>query len=58
MISKSSRAIGDPADTGEEDDREARAKGRVSPKRAANGHSSRDRMREVGNCLFWETVEQ
>ena len=49
MISKSSRAIGDPADAGEEDDREARAKGRVSPARAANCHSFRDGMREVGN---------
>ena len=50
MISNSSRAIGDPAETGEEDDREtARAKGRVSLARAANGQSSRDGMREVGN---------
>ena len=50
MISNSSRAIGDPAETGEEDDREtARAKGRVNLARAANGQSSRDGMREVGN---------
>ena len=49
MISKSSRTIGDPADAEEEDDREARAKGCVSPERAANCHSFRDGMREVGN---------
>ena len=39
VISKNSRATGDPADAGEEDHREARAKGRVSPARAANCHS-------------------
>ena len=49
VISNSSRTFGDPADTGEEDDREARAKERVSFARAADGHSSRGGMREVGN---------
>ena len=49
MISNSSRTIGDPTDTGEEDDREARAKGRVNLERVENGQNSRDGMREVGN---------
>ena len=45
----SSRNFGDPADTGEEDDREARAKGRVSLAREADGHGYRGGIREVGN---------
>ena len=49
VISNSSRTIGDPVDTGEEDNREARAKERMTRARAENGHNSRDGMREVGN---------
>ena len=49
VIRKSSRSIGGSADLGEEDDRDARAKGRVSPARAVNCHISRNGLREVGN---------
>ena len=49
VIRKSSRSIRGPANIGEEDDRDARAKGRVSPERKANCQSFRNGMREVGN---------
>ena len=48
-------------DPGEEDDRDARAKGpRVRRARAVKCHTSRDGLSEVGNrsILFWETVVQ
>ena len=46
---KSSRYFGGPADIGEEDDRETRAKERVSQARIVNSHSSRNGLRVVGN---------
>ena len=46
---KSSRSTGGTADIGEEDDRDARAKGHLSPARVANCHTSRNELREVGN---------
>ena len=49
VIRNSCRYIGGPADIGEEDDREARAKGRVSPAKAVKCHSFRNGLREVGN---------
>ena len=49
MIKKSSRSIGGLADTGEEDDRDARAIGRVNPERKANCQSFRNGLRVVGN---------
>ena len=49
MIGKSSRYTGGLADIREDDDREARAKVRVSPARAVNCHSFRNGWREVGN---------
>ena len=48
---RSSRSIGDPTDPGEEDDRDALAKGRVRPARAVKCHTSRDGLSEVGNRL-------
>ena len=49
VIRKSCISSGGPADIGEEDDRDARAKGHVSPKRKANCQSFRIGLREVGN---------
>ena len=49
VMSNSSRSMGDSANTGENDDREARAKRRVSIAKETNGHSLRDGMRKVGN---------
>ena len=53
VIRKSSRYTGGPTDIGEEDDRQARAKGRakgrVSLERAVNFHSFRNGLKEVGN---------
>ena len=46
---KSCRDFGGPADIGEEDDRDTRAKGRVNPERKANCQISRNGRREVGN---------
>ena len=49
VFTRSSRSIGGPADQGEEDDRDACAKGRVRPARAVKCHTSRDGLSEVGN---------
>ena len=46
---KSRRYFRGSADIGEEDDQEVCAKGRVSPARTVNCHSSRNGLREVGN---------
>ena len=40
IFSRSSRSIGGPADPGEEDNRDARAKGRVTPARVVEIHIS------------------
>ena len=52
VFTRSSRTFGDPADTGEEDDRDACAKGRVKPALAVKRHTSRDEQSEVGNRSF------
>ena len=49
VIRKSSRSIGGPADIGEEDDRNARAIGRMNTERQANCQSFRNGLRVVGN---------
>ena len=49
VIRKSSRSIGGPAGIGEKDDRDACAKGRMSPARAVNCYSYRNGLRKVGN---------
>ena len=60
VISNSSRAIGDPAETGEEDDRETarRQRTRESCKGSKWPKFSRWDEGSGGICLFWETVEQ
>ena len=52
VFPRSSRTFGGPADLGEEDDRDAHAKGRVKPARAVKYHTSRDEQSEVGNRSF------
>ena len=49
VFSRSSRSIRGPADPGEEDDRDARAKGRVRPARVVKRRTSRDGLSEEGN---------
>ena len=56
VFSRSSRSIGGPADPGEEDNRDAHAKGRVRPARVVERHTSQDGLSKeenryvLGNC--------
>ena len=52
VLSRSSSTLGDPADAGEDDDRDARAKGRVKPALAVKRHTSRDEQSKVGTRSF------
>ena len=52
VFPRSSRTYGGPAEPGKEDDREARAEGRVKPVWVVKRHTSRDEQSEVGHRSY------